>query len=69
MAIAPAQANEAPRMAPTPVWVVADAVPDNVPGATGLRYELVSDQVDLTGRVPQAYRRLSYTVQRAKSLE
>ncbi|HHZ55688.1 TPA: DUF3857 domain-containing protein [Xanthomonas vasicola pv. zeae] len=69
MAIAPAQANEAPRMAPTPVWVVADAVPDNVPGATGLCYELVSDQVDLTGRVPQAYRRLSYTVQRAKSLE
>ncbi|AEQ97101.1 hypothetical protein XOC_3002 [Xanthomonas oryzae pv. oryzicola BLS256] len=37
MAIAPAQANEVPRMAPTPSWVVADAVPDNVPGATGLR--------------------------------
>nr|WP_283161325.1 DUF3857 domain-containing protein [Xanthomonas nasturtii] len=69
VAIAPAQANEAPRMLPTPGWVVADAVPDNVPGVTGLRYELVSDQIDLTGRVPQAYRRLSYTVQRAKSLE
>ncbi|PPV06639.1 DUF3857 domain-containing transglutaminase family protein [Xanthomonas bromi] len=69
MGIVPAQASEAPRMAPTPDWVVADAVPDNVPGATALRYELVSDQVDLTGRVPQAYRRLSYTVQRAKSLE
>ncbi|MFA4687115.1 DUF3857 domain-containing protein, partial [Xanthomonas perforans] len=67
--IVPAWANEAPRMAPTPGWVVADAVPGNVPGAAGLRYELVSDQVDLTGRVPQAYRRLSYTVQRAKSLE
>ncbi len=67
--IVPAQANEAPRMAATPGWVVADAVPENVPGAAGLRYELVSDQVDLTGRVPQAYRRLSYTVQRAKSLE
>ncbi len=48
---------------------VADAVPDNVPGATGLRYELISDQVDPTGRVSQAYRRLSDTVQRAKSLE
>ncbi|WP_159066558.1 DUF3857 domain-containing protein, partial [Xanthomonas citri] len=67
--LVPARANEAPRMAPTPGWVVADAVSENVPGAAGLRYELVSDQVDLTGRVPQAYRRLSYTVQRAKSLE
>lgn len=67
--IAPAQASEAPRMAPPPDWVIADAVPDKVPGASGLRYELVSDQVDLTGAAPQAYRRLSYTVQRAKSLD
>ncbi|MBB3811823.1 transglutaminase-like putative cysteine protease [Xanthomonas arboricola] len=68
-AIAPAQASEAPRMAPPPAWVIADAVPDKVPGASGLRYALVSDQVDLTGAAPQAYRRLSYTVQRAKSLD
>ncbi|KOB43683.1 transglutaminase, partial [Xanthomonas arboricola] len=67
--IAPARASEAPRMAPPPDWVIADAVPDKVPGASGLRYELVSDQVDLTGAAPQAYRRLSYTVQRAKSLD
>ncbi|MBB3779358.1 hypothetical protein FHY16_002114 [Xanthomonas campestris] len=68
-AIAPAQASEAPRMAPPPAWVIADAVSDKVPGASGLRYALVSDQVDLTGAAPQAYRRLSYTVQRAKSLD
>lgn len=69
LVIAPAQADEAPSMAPAPAWVIADAVPGNVPGASGLRYELVSDQVDLTGHAPQAYRRLSYTVQRAKSLD
>ncbi len=69
IAIPPAQANEAPSMAPAPAWVVADAVPDSVPGASGLRYELVSDQVDLTGPAARAYRRLSYTVQRAKSLD
>jgi hypothetical protein len=66
--VAPVQAEEAPRMAPPPAWVVADAVPDKVPGANGMRYELVSDQIDLTGAAPQAYRRLSYSVQRAKSL-
>lgn len=69
MAILPVQASDAPRMAPAPAWVVADAVPGAVPGAGGLRYELVSDQVDLTGRAVRAYRRLSYTVQRAKSLD
>ncbi|MCC8556749.1 transglutaminase, partial [Xanthomonas vesicatoria] len=69
IAISPSQANEAPSMAPAPAWVVADAVPDSVPGASGLRYELVSDQVDLTGPAVRAYRRLSYTVQRAKSLD
>lgn len=69
VAAVPAQASEAPTMAPVPAWVVADAVPEHVPGASGLRYELVSDQVDLTGRAPRAYRRLSYTVQRAKSLD
>lgn len=67
--VAPVQANEAPNMAPPPAWVVADAVPDKVPGANGMRYELVSDQIDLTGAAPQAYRRLSYSVQRAKSLD
>lgn len=69
LATAPALANEAPTMAPAPAWVVADAVPDSVPGAGGLRYELVSDQIDLTGRAARAYRRLSYTVLRAKSLD
>lgn len=69
MTIAPALANEAPTMVPAPAWVVADAVPDSVPGAGGLRYELVSDQIDLTGRAARAYRRLSYTVLRAKSLD
>ncbi|MCD0244681.1 DUF3857 domain-containing protein [Xanthomonas melonis] len=67
--IAPAQASDAPRMAPAPGWVVSDAVPAAVPGAGGLRYELVSDQVDLTGRAVRAYRRLSYTVQQARSLD
>nr|WP_031340376.1 DUF3857 domain-containing protein [Xanthomonas maliensis] len=66
---AQARASEAPTMAPAPGWVVADAVADTVQGAGGLRYELVSDQVDLTGRRPQWYRRISYTVQREKSLD
>lgn len=69
LAVPAAQASDAPRMAPAPAWVVADAVPDKVAGTSGLRYELVSDQIDLTGRAPQAYRRLSYSVRREKDLE
>ncbi|BBJ97024.1 hypothetical protein Xcc1_27540 [Xanthomonas campestris pv. campestris] len=37
LAVPAAQASDAPRMAPAPAWVVADAVPDKVAGTSGLR--------------------------------
>jgi len=65
---APAWAGDAPSMAAAPNWVQEDAVPTAGAGSGGLRYELVSDQVDLTGTQPRWYRRVSYTVQRDGAL-
>jgi len=55
-------------MAAAPDWVREDAVPAAGVGSGGLRYELVSDQLDLTGAQPRWYRRVSYTVQRDSAL-
>ncbi|HEY0332767.1 MAG TPA: DUF3857 domain-containing protein [Stenotrophomonas sp.] len=67
-AACPAWAGDAPAMAAAPSWVREEAVPSTGPGSGGLRYELVSDQLDLTGTQPLWYRRVSYTVQRDGAL-
>lgn len=55
-------------MAAAPAWVRVDAVPSSGSAGGGLRYELVSDQVDLSGARPLWYHRVSYTVQRDNAL-
>lgn len=60
--------DQAPAMAAAPGWVQDDPVPDSGSGSGGLRYELVSDQIDLSGPRPLWYHRVSYTVQRANAL-
>lgn len=65
----PALAGEqAPAMAAAPAWVQVDRVPDAGSASGGLRYELVSDQIDLSGARPLWYHRVSYTVQRDNAL-
>jgi len=66
---APAWAGEQPpAMAAAPAWVQLDSVPLTGSGSGGLRYELVSDQIDLSGARPLWYHRVSYTVQRDNAL-
>jgi len=60
--------EQAPAMAAAPAWVRVDAVPSSGSAGGGLRYELVSDQVDLSGARPLWYHRVSYTVQRDNAL-
>jgi len=60
--------EQPPAMAAAPAWVQVDAVPSSGSGSGGLRYELVSDQVDLSGPRPLWYHRVSYSVQRDNAL-
>lgn len=61
----PAVASAGYTLAPEPTWVRVDQAPDPgsvPPGADDTRYLLVVDQVNLTGRRPAWYRRVSYVV-------
>ncbi|MDG2526541.1 DUF3857 domain-containing protein [Stenotrophomonas sp. HITSZ_GD] len=61
-------AEQPPAMAATPAWVQDEPLPAAAGASGGLRYELVSDQVDLSGAQPLWYRRVSYTVLRDNAL-
>ena len=61
-------AVESPAMAAAPAWVQEEPLPAAPGGNAGLRYELVSDQLDLTGPRPRWFRRVSYTVRRDNAL-
>lgn len=61
-------AEQPPAMTAAPAWVQEEPLPTTAGAAGGLRYELVSDQVDLNGPRPLWYRRISYTVLRDNAL-
>ncbi|WP_237642597.1 DUF3857 domain-containing protein [Stenotrophomonas panacihumi] len=61
-------AEQPPAMTAAPAWVQDEPLPASAAASGGLRYELVSDQVDLSGRQPLWYRRVSYTVLRDNAL-
>ena len=61
-------ADESPAMAAAPAWVQEEPLPAAPGGNAGLRYELVSDQLDLTGPRPRWFHRVSYTVRRDNAL-
>ncbi|SEK99905.1 Transglutaminase-like superfamily protein [Pseudoxanthomonas sp. GM95] len=70
-AAAPGKALDRPAMAASPAWVVneADAPSEGKPAERDdLRYEVVSDQIDLTGAKPVWHRHIRYLVARERGL-
>lgn len=67
---ATAGARDRPDMAATPAWVADEPAQAGRPAsvAGNLRYEVVSDQVDLTGAKPVWYRHIGFTVLREQGL-
>lgn len=61
-------ADQPPAMAAAPDWVQHEPLPTPAGASGGVRYELVSDQIDLSGSQPLWYRRISYTVLRDNAL-
>lgn len=69
-ATAPGMAQDRPVMAAPPTWVVSEepAQPDGKTDSDDLRYEVVSDQIDLTGAKPVWHRHIRYLVARERGL-
>ncbi|WP_165424247.1 DUF3857 domain-containing protein [Pseudoxanthomonas winnipegensis] len=67
---AAAGAIDRPDMAATPAWVADEPTETGhpAPAVGNLRYEVVSDQVDLTGAKPVWYRHIGFTVLREQGL-
>ncbi|WDS36698.1 DUF3857 domain-containing protein [Pseudoxanthomonas sp.] len=70
-AMVPGWAQDRPTMGPSPAWVVGEELVARAgPAADGddLRYEVVSDQVDLTADKPVWHRHIRYLIVRERGL-